>query len=151
MLSIITLMNQYVLAETEEENTCWVHKKIDPDNGDAPGLFEYDDDNGYCDGEGVNCEMIACDEYCNGIITAVPGGFTLELSLSSVSFKVKNLDGVWNTHNRSGANYTFNETHYIIIDQCPAFTNLENLKIELVGITTDLQGNYTVFIPSGSY
>jgi len=57
----------------------------------------------------------------------------------------------WSEYNRDGNNYIFNNKQYLIIDECQAYSFLEGLRIELDGISTDENGNYIVFIPSGSY
>jgi hypothetical protein len=140
----------YIFAEDEEEEEdCWVHIKVDPET-EAPGHMNWNEQGKYCEDVGNNCDMIPCDDYFDGKVVSTNGGYKLKLKLTSVSMKVL-VGNTWSEYNRDGNNYIFNNKQYLIIDECQAYSFLEGLRIELDGISTDENGNYIVFIPSGSY
>jgi len=142
-LALFISYNAY--SETED---CWVHVKIEPD--EAPGTMLWYETGGYCIEEGCDCEMIPCDQFCEGELMVVTGGFTLTLHLDYVMINRK-IDNNWTVYTRSGNNYPFDSHHYIVISDCPGHPELNNLRIELDGLQTNSQGYYTVFIPSGNY
>ncbi|MBX3043403.1 MAG: hypothetical protein KIT33_05430 [Candidatus Kapabacteria bacterium] len=150
LLLVVMFAHNSILSETAEPEECWVHVKIDPEKN-APGVMEWNANLSACDDVGLNCEMIKCDDYCKGELLQITGGFSLKLKLDNVQINVKDSYGIWSIFNRSGSNYLFNNKHYIIIDNCPAYPNLNNLSFDLDGLCTDSQGYYTIFIPSGSY
>lgn len=95
--------------------------------------------------------MVPCDEYCDGDLVAVPGGYNVNLNLTEVKMTVMDTNGNWSTYVRDGNNYLFNDRHIAIIDLCPTVPALNGLRIELEGIYTDEYGNFQIFVPSGSY
>lgn len=126
---------------------CWVHIKVDPETN-APGHLDYCESGQSCDGVGINCEIISCDDFKKGLGESITGGTIITVNLAHGDYKVKNIDNTWTTVTRNGNNYHFTDRHYLIITNYSANTNLNNLRIELDGINTDSNGDFSVFVPN---
>lgn len=141
---VLSISNLF--AETED---CYVHIKVDPDK-DPPGMFEWDATDGSCGDNGFTCDMIPCDEWEDGDIEEVSGGYLIHANLSEIKFKVKDEFNNWNIVTRNGNNYTFTEAATIRIVTCTAFPDLEGITLELEDITTDSNGDFSILLPTGS-
>lgn len=75
----------------------------------------------------------------------------MRADISLIKFEVKDSNDNWNVIERDGNNYLFNEEYIITIVNCNDYPALNNLTINLDGINTDSDGEFTVFIPSGNY
>jgi hypothetical protein len=136
---IIPFFSSALFAEVA---TCYVHKKVDA----GAGQFEWKQSVLSCPIAGFDCQVTECSDLEVGDITPVEEGFSLNLTLVSVEFKLKDEFDNWNTFIRPGGNFTFNECHSIEISNCPMYPHLNGRSVNLNGITTDGGGNYSVFI-----
>lgn len=150
---LLTFFVESAMADVEtEKNDCFVHVKLDEEE-DPPGTMEFSTIEQGCDGVGLNCDIVPCDEYDEeALVSQGPsGGYIVEAHLQNVEVKVKDSTGTWTNFMRDGNNYHFTSHHCIIIDYCPAYPELENIKVNLEGILTDSNGKFEVYIPSGTY
>jgi len=138
-LALFISYNAY--SETDD---CWVHRKTK--DGEM-GIYNYLETRRACENCGVNCMIESCDDYKKGNLTFFPNvGYAIILQLQSVSFRVLENNN-WVLYERDGNNYTFTADDYILIDECPEYPEIENIEVELDGITTSGEGYYTIFIP----
>ena len=142
-LALFISYNAY--SETED---CWCWCRVDPLS--EPGTMQWVENCQCCMDNGIDCVIPIDEDYRQGELKVVTGGFNLTLQLDYVMINRK-INNNWTVYTRNGNNYTFNSQHYIIISNCPSNPELNNLRIELDGLQTNSQGYYTVFIPSGNY
>lgn len=124
---------------------CWVHRKVPT----GYGFYSYEPNNRRCQvGYDYNCVIEPCkDNSTLSSIEQLPtGGWLIHTNLTSVALQ-RLENNVWISFTREGANYVFLEPEKLVIDECDTYPQLEGVQLELNGITTDANGNYTVFVP----
>ncbi len=151
VIILLLLIPFNLFPETAEPEECWVHIKIDPEVN-APGVLSWDSELSACNEIGIDCEMVRCEDYCKGELFKNSNNiYSLKLKINNIKLRIKDSTNNWIIFNRPVSNYIFNNTYYIIIDNCPTKPFLNNLRFELEGIITDAQGYFTVYIPTGTY
>ncbi len=145
LLAILTCF-MFVSNNLFAETDCWIHRKTDPGQG---GWKIYDDEqNKFCISLGTNCEIVPCSKSTQlGTIVPQSSGWIISANVASIELKKLTL-GAWIDINRDGSYYTFSAQEKLIIDDCSAFPQLKNLQLDLNGITTDNNGNFSVYVPS---
>lgn len=147
IFALLITKPHYLKAETADD--CGTYYYVDPDDDDAaPGHMSWINEQQGCDGPGLNCEFVPCEETIQTKLHHLNSyGHYLTMHLNNSIMTVKDANGTWNTVTRDGKNFTFSDRHYIKITNCPNHPNLIGLKIPLKNIQTDENGNYTVYIP----
>ena len=130
-----------------EHKQCYTHIKVTEGTGDYKWNDGAGGAGGYCKGKGTNCKSYPCQTNYSGIITVLPDGWSLTSSISSANLFIKDDLGNWNLYERDDNNYPFNPSESVIIDNCNDIPELVGVSVNLDGIVTDDNGNYTVFIP----
>lgn len=141
--------NSNTFAKTEE-GKCF--RSIHCDTNGIPGYYQWNDIEKCCNHEpGSDCreEEFPCppDE---ADVKAVQGGWIINCHLETMDYEV-HIDGSWQTVHTSGNNYAFRENEIITFSDCEEFPFINGLEIKLHGITTDNNGYFSVFVPSGRY
>ena len=128
---------------------CVIHRKTKPGEN---GYMDWKDNIPGCSDSGVNCVIEPCDETNSGIINITPSGdYSIRLHLDFVDLKHKETGpngDEWIPVHRDGNNYIFTNLDYIEITECSEFPSIVGKRVELNGIQTDANGNYTVIIPN---
>ncbi|MCA9747639.1 MAG: hypothetical protein KC414_00900 [Romboutsia sp.] len=80
--------------------------------------------------------------------SATYNGVFITTTFEGIDFDVTNdpVHGTFTSHH-NGKNYTFGVDEYIFIQTSTEYPSLNNLGVSLEGITTDGNGEYTVFVP----
>lgn len=146
LIAAVFLLTSLTLYSVEED--CYVHVRIDLDDpNSAPGHLGWSQQMEGCDGPGIDCEIIPCDEWEPGLISDGPGGgHTLHTQLSDISVN-RLVDGNWIKVTRgNGNNFTFASPYIVRIMSCTD-ASFVGVTLSLDGITTDNTGKYSVYMP----
>lgn len=113
------------------------------------GTHKWDDNCDCCFLAGHFCQKTVIDDSPSEV-TVVPtsGGILITTDFAGMDFNVTN-DPVHGTFTSSndGKNYTFGEDENLFIVSSDEYPGLDNTSWSLEGITTDSNGNFTIFIP----
>jgi hypothetical protein len=120
---------------------------------DVPGTGNFDWDSAHesCPIGGAFCKKtvsITNPKEVEVNTSPTGGGIFITTTFGGMTFNVTN-DPVYGTFTsvHDGKSYTFGEGEYIFIDESDEYPALNGLGVSLEGITTDSNGEYTVFIP----
>jgi hypothetical protein len=149
MFLLLFANSNILVAEIEDEpGDCFVQVKVDPEL-EAPGTLAWSDEARGCveDPPGQDCEIIPCDEYCDGRSETVSGYVKIGLHYSGTQYAVTDEDGNIFPWKSDGKNYTFTGAHILIIKDYDAHPELNGTVVNLKGIRTDNTGYYEITIP----
>ncbi len=146
-LFIIAMFFLFVISVSDAlayTKDCWIHKRVDP----GEGFMHWASNKRGCDGFGDDCIIVPCDDaiQLGTIEEQAGGGWIITANVSNIQLQ-RLVNGNWIDVTNDGANYTFSEPEKLIIDKCDDYPALEGLQLDLTGITTDSNGNYTVYVP----
>ena len=150
LIILFCLTNLQAYSATE----CWVHIRIDLDNpNNAPGHLGYDDDCNCCFDVGIDCEVVACDDYFNGREESVSGGVLIsDIQLFPIRFRLYDENQQFvEEFERGPENLVLNDRMYLRIHHSTSFPEIIGLQVSLAGVITDSEGRFSVFIPTGNY
>lgn len=140
ILGLIILSGGKILAASD----CWIHYKVAP----GQGYWFYYEKGRHCTYGGTDCIIKQCNQEPRlGSIEPLPTGCWLLYGTFDGTILQREDDNQWVDFFREGSFYTFLPPEKLVIDNCSTYPQLENIQLELSGITTDAYGNFTIYVP----
>lgn len=118
------------------------------DKPSGNGTYDWDGTKSYCPTSGHFCQKTTTGTSKNVTIVPITGGVLITTTHSGITFDVVGdpTHGTFTSYH-DGKNYTFGLHEVLHITYSTEYPQLNGINVNLNGLTTNSNGQYTVFVP----